>query len=170
MALTGTAAPLMVGIRALRRVVQDLMHWFAPRLRGVPRAGMRALVCGTSRQTALFLRNQAFRNPECVPLEVVGLVDDDAAVRGHFVHGIRVLGNWDDLPRLITRHRIEAVYVVDDPGIAREEELRAAVRGTGVRLFQWALSEREWMLESAASGCSGPASREPDSGQSQKGP
>ncbi len=142
--LAGLAAPAVVLTRAALRVVQDLMQW---RTRGPGPDGaapVRALVCGAGYRTTLFLRQIALRAGDPAPVEVVGLVSEDAAITGHDVHGIRVVGTCRDLPALVARHRIGILYLVEPVSGAAIEGVFRSLRNAGVRLIRWDIVESEW--------------------------
>ena len=105
---------------------------------------VRALVCGAGYRTTLFLRQIALRAGEPAPVEVVGLVSEDAAITGHDVHGIRVVGTCRDLPALVARHRIGILYLVEPVGGADIEEIFRSLRTAGVRLIRWDIVESDW--------------------------
>jgi len=144
--LAGLAAPAVVLTRAVLRVVQDLMQWRMRGLRPDGSAPVRALVCGAGYRTTLFLRQISFRTPAREPLEVVGLVSEDAAITGHFVHGIRVVGTWRELPALIVQHRIAVVYLVEAVDAAALAGLRQMLQGAPVRLVRWDIVETDVAL------------------------
>ena len=141
--LAGLAAPAVVLSRAALRVVQDLMQW---RTRGPGDDGVvpaRALVYGAGYRTTLFLRQISFRANDRAPVEVVGLVSEDAAITGHAVHGIRVVGTCRELPALVVRHRIDVVYLVEAMAAADVEEIRRMLQGLPVRLVRWDIVETD---------------------------
>jgi UDP-N-acetylmuramyl pentapeptide phosphotransferase/UDP-N-acetylglucosamine-1-phosphate transferase len=141
--LAGLAAPAIVLSRAAVRVVQDLMLW-RPRGTGAPASHpLRALVCGAGYRTTLFLRQTAPPPPGQPPVEIAGLVSDDAAIVGHYVHGIRVLGIRRELPALVARLHIGCVYFIEPVPAAEFEDLRRALAGTGTRLVRWDIVETE---------------------------
>ena len=144
--LAGLAAPAVVLTRAALRVVQDLMQWRTRGPRADGSAPVRALVCGAGYRTTLFLRQISFRAPAREPLEVVGLVSEDAAITGHFVHGIRVVGTWRELPALIAQHRIAVVYLVEAVDAAALAGLRQMLQGVPVRLVRWDIVETDVAL------------------------
>ena len=139
--LAGLTAPATVLIRAALRVVQDLMAKMPADAAGA--GPMRALVCGAGYRTTLFLRQIAFRARDPAAVEVVGLVSDDSAIIGHFVHGLRVIGTWRELPALIARHRIDVLYLVEpgeEPPPAGLQHLLQAVK---VRVIRWDIAETD---------------------------
>ena len=141
--LAGLAAPAIVFSRAALRVVQDLMQW---RTKGPGPDGVvpaRALVYGAGYRTTLFLRQIAFPAASRVPVEVVGLVSEDAAITGHAVHGVRVVGTWRELPALIVRHRVDVVYLVESAADEDIEGLRQQLKDAPVRLVRWDIVETE---------------------------
>ena len=142
--LAGLAVPAIVFTRAAYRVVQDLMPWLmrgAETADGVPPA--RALICGAGFRTTLFLRQVAFRARDRVPLEIVGIVSDDAAITGHYVHGIQVLGTCRELPALVVQHRIDVLYLVESIEAAELDRLRERLSVFAVRLVRWDVVETE---------------------------
>ena len=141
--LAGLAAPAVVLTRAALRVVQDLMQW---RTRGPGPDGVvpaRALVCGAGYRTTLFLRQISFRAQDRAPVDVVGLVSADAAITGHAVHGIRVVGTCRELPALVVRHRIDVVYLVEAVADADIAGLRRMLKDVPVRLVRWDIVETD---------------------------
>ena len=144
--LAGLAAPAVVMSRAALRVVQDLMQW---RTRGLRPGGVvpaRALVCGAGYRTTLFLRQISFRVAGRVPVDVVGLVSEDAAITGHFVHGVRVVGTCPELPALVVQHRIDVLYLVEAVDAAEIERLQRMLAGLPVRVIRWDIVETELPL------------------------
>ena len=141
--LAGLAAPAVVMTRAALRVVQDLMQW---RTRGLRPDGVvpaRALVCGAGYRTTLFLRQIAYPAAGRTPIDVVGLVSADAAITGHFVHGIPVVGTCRDLPALIARHRIDRLYLVEAVDDVELERVRRLLAGLPVRVIRWDIVETD---------------------------
>jgi len=139
--LAGIAAPTIALTRAAVRVVQDLMQW---RERGVDAADLpHALIYGAGYRTTLFLRQMAFGSGDRAPTEMVGLVSEDSAITGHFVHGIRVVGTPSDLPALIDLHRIEILYLIEPISDTDLETLRDSLQNSGVRLIRWEIVETE---------------------------
>ncbi|MGD9781878.1 MAG: hypothetical protein AB7V14_06965 [Kiritimatiellia bacterium] len=141
--LAGTAGPVIVMTRAALRVVQDLM----PRLlRGTAAGGSppaRALVYGAGYRTTLFMREISFRSRERVPLDVMGIVSDDAAITGHYVHGVRVLGTCRELAALVVQHRIDVLYLVEPIAVAELDQIRERLKVFNVRLVRWDVVETE---------------------------
>ena len=141
--LAGLAAPAVVMTRAALRVVQDLMQWRTRGLRPDGAAPARALVCGAGYRTTLFLRQIAFPAPGRAPVDVVGLVSEDAAITGHFVHGVSVVGTCHELPALVVQHRIDRLYLVEAVADAELERLRRTLAGLPVRVIRWDIVETE---------------------------
>ena len=141
--LAGLAAPAVVMTRAALRVVQDLMQWRTRGLRPDGAAPARALVCGAGYRTTLFLRQIAFPVAGRAPVDVVGLVSEDAAITGHFVHGVPVVGTCRDLPALLVQHRIDRLYLVEAVDAAESERLRRMLAGLPVRVIRWDIVETD---------------------------
>ena len=141
--LAGLAAPAVVMTRAALRVVQDLMQWRTRGPRPDGAAPARALVCGAGYRTTLFLRQIAFPAAGRAPIDVVGLVSEDAAITGHFVHGVSVVGTCRELPALVVQHRIDRLYLVEAVDDAELDRLRRMLAGLPVRVIRWDIVETE---------------------------
>ncbi len=139
--MAGIATPAVVGARAALRVVQDLMQTFADHTPDNIRRGERALIWGAGYRTTLFLRQCTFDKHRARPVHVVGIVTEEDAMRGHFVHGVRVLGNMQALASLARAREIETVYIAEAVDDQVRERIRRALRGTGVRVIQWNITE-----------------------------
>jgi FlaA1/EpsC-like NDP-sugar epimerase len=118
--LTGWRVPLSVilmgtvlafggvlGLRVLRRYLYELAQ---RRERGAP-VGQRVptLLIGAGRAGVLAVREIANRGD--MNLEVKGFVDDDPEKQGAVIHGIRILGTTEELPRLVRDHGIQQVVI-----------------------------------------------------------
>jgi len=135
--LAGLAVPLIVGVRAVRRVILDLAHGFVRARRGEQLSCLRALVCGTGWRTTLFLNQHLMRTSEDPPLHIVGLVDHDAVLRRHFVHGMRVLGALANLDSLLCEHSVDLIYVTEPLDAEDEQLVRAAAAAVGAKAIRW---------------------------------
>jgi FlaA1/EpsC-like NDP-sugar epimerase len=69
----------------------------------------RMLIVGAGDAGALVAR-EIQKNPQ-LNLELVCFLDDDKAKQKQQIHGIPVVGTLDDLPRVITRRRIQEVVI-----------------------------------------------------------
>lgn len=141
--MAGLAVPLIVSTRAGYRIALDLVQRFAHTLERDGRRRIRALICGVGHRATLFIQQVALTQLGGTPIALVGMVDADDALLGHYVHGVPVLGDYDALPELVREARIEAVYVVEDIGAENERRIREALRGASVRLIRWRVVEEE---------------------------
>jgi FlaA1/EpsC-like NDP-sugar epimerase len=112
----------VLGLRVLRR------HFYEVSQRR-ERTGARAkgqeqiatLLVGAGRAGVLAAREITGRGD--VNMEVKGFIDDDLEKRGAVIHGIKVLGTTEDLPRLVRDLDIQQV-VITIAQISRQEILR----------------------------------------------
>ncbi len=92
---------LVGGFRAAKRV-QGL---FTRR----PREGRRVLIAGAGDAGAQLVR--AMLSTPQAGLLPVGFVDDDPRKRGLTIHGVRVLGNRQEIPGLVARYGVEELLI-----------------------------------------------------------
>jgi FlaA1/EpsC-like NDP-sugar epimerase len=111
----------VLGLRVLRRYFYEVTQ---RRERTSTSEGTKlvpTLLVGAGRAGVLAAREIVGRGD--MNLNVKGFVDDDPEKRGAVVHGIRVLGSTEDLPRLVKELGIEQV-VITIAQISRQEILR----------------------------------------------
>jgi FlaA1/EpsC-like NDP-sugar epimerase len=118
------------GARLGARVIYDRpLHGFRAR-----RDARRVVVVGAGDGGRLVLR-EILRNPQ-LGLTPVGFVDDDPAKRGMRVDGVKVLGNTDQLGRILDEVEPDEITIAipSAPGTLRARVVRAArERGIPVR-------------------------------------
>ena len=86
-------------------------------------SGQRVLIAGAGRAGEMLVRD-LLRDPER-SLEPVGFVDDKRRLRGTEIHGIRVLGNCEQIPDLVARLEINLILIAIPS--ARSRQLRRIV-------------------------------------------
>jgi FlaA1/EpsC-like NDP-sugar epimerase len=106
---------LLGGLRLARRIVSQ-MHG--------SHSGKRVLVFGAGDAGELVVRDMR-ANPQH-GYNPIGFVDDDPAKWGHLIHGVRVLGTMEDLPRLTEKMRPDEILIAA-PSLP-PEQLRRLVR------------------------------------------
>src|SRR3954467_15357627 len=116
------------------RFAARLLH--APRARGFrpSKDARRILIVGAGDGGRLVLR-EIVRNPG-LRLNPVGVVDDDAGLRGQRVDGVRVLGGTNDLARILDEAEPDEVTIAipSAPGTLRASVVSACrARGIPVR-------------------------------------
>jgi|Deesub1362A_J573_1020465.scaffolds.fasta_scaffold02680_4 UDP-GlcNAc:undecaprenyl-phosphate GlcNAc-1-phosphate transferase len=112
----------VAGSRSLLRVFREKVR---------PKEGIPVLIMGAGDGGDLLLRE--LRNNPSLPYQPVGLIDDDPAKRGMVLHGVKVLGDRNDLERLITRLGVQRVFIsilsAPEDGF---EDVKAVCRRLGV--------------------------------------
>ncbi len=129
---------LIVGLRALPRVVQDALVWHRLRRSSTYEGLHRALIYGAGYDCTLYLLEQSFRQLGTqVPIKVMGLIDEDSNLKGRYVHGYKVYGGLEGVPEVVAKLEIQNIIVT----VKIDDECRATLiklaESTGVRLSQW---------------------------------
>ena len=70
-------------------------------------SGKRTLIVGAGRAGELLVRDLLHR----VEYEPVAFLDDDKSLQNREIHGIRVVGNTEDLPQIVSNQEIELVIL-----------------------------------------------------------
>ena len=86
-------------------------------------SGQRVLIAGAGRAGEMLARD-LLRDPDR-SLEPVGFVDDKRRMRGAEIHGIRVLGNSEQIPDLVAKLEIDLILIAIPS--ARSRQLRRIV-------------------------------------------
>jgi FlaA1/EpsC-like NDP-sugar epimerase len=112
------------GLRLGARILEHITHPYR-------RPGRAALIVGAGPAGEQIARSLRFEPASgYVP---VGYISDDRAKWGTVIHGLPVLGDWQRLPQLVRRHRIEAVLIAMQSGTSRRiRNIVSAARQAGV--------------------------------------
>ena len=86
-------------------------------------SGQRVLIAGAGRAGEMLARD-LLRDPDR-SLEPIGFVDDKRRMRGAEIHGIRVLGNSEQIPDLVAKLEIDLILIAIPS--ARSRQLRRIV-------------------------------------------
>jgi FlaA1/EpsC-like NDP-sugar epimerase len=137
------------GIRFLARWINEepfrrpsrgqrgLIRWIKEEpLRRHPARGRPAIIVGAGVAGERLLR-QLQHDPRH-PLNVVGIVDDDADKHGRTLHGVTVLGGSDDLRRFVAIHHAQQIVIAipsTSPDQIRALVARAAETGVAVKIL-----------------------------------
>lgn len=95
------------GIRMLVRVYREGISSKSDEAEGV--SAKKVLIIGAGDAGEMILR-EMMKNPR-LGYKATGFVDDDRRKRKTAIHGVPVLGNTNDIPRLILNHQIEEVIL-----------------------------------------------------------
>ena len=71
----------------------------------------RTLIYGGGLYCRLFISSQYCANGEKAERRVIGIIDDNASLHGLNVYGLDVLGNCDDLPRILEKYKFDEVVI-----------------------------------------------------------
>ena len=75
------------------------------------------------------------RNSDHVSKRVVCIVDDDRSKEGSFLHGVKVMGNRQNIPELVKLYRIGEIIIAMPSAPAREiKEILDVCKETGCEL------------------------------------
>ena len=92
------------GVRYLLRLFKEYFDIQEERRRTTP-----ILIFGAGDGGDLFLRElRKNKSHDFIP---VGFIDDDPAKKGQVIHGVKVLGNREDLPAIVKKNGIQKIFV-----------------------------------------------------------
>ena len=94
----------IVGGRAALRVVRDLNAWLRCSIGSDH--DLKTLILGAGENAILYLRQASFEDQQRASRKVVGLIDDNPALYHKVVYGYPILGNFDELERVIEEHQV----------------------------------------------------------------
>ena len=112
---------LLGGSRALYQYLQS---------RHLAGDGRRVLIIGAGESAGMLTRDM-MRNGGG-PYLPIGMIDDDPGKRGLEIHGVRVLGAFEDIPSLVKEHAVELI-IIAIPSLSsnRMKRLVAICEGVG---------------------------------------
>lgn len=107
------------------------------------RQGIRILVYGAGMTMRSFLRVKVDREPRGKRM-VVGVVDDDPALKGRFVAGFDVLGDGATLETIVRKYEIRAIVITCDIRPENRRNVLRIAEKYDLSVTEWI--EREMML------------------------
>jgi FlaA1/EpsC-like NDP-sugar epimerase len=120
------ALALVTGVRLLVRTVIE-----RPGGRSLIARGREALIVGAGDAGQLVIREMQ-KNPK-LGYTPIGLIDDEPRKKNMRLHGVRVLGSTDDLPRLLGDNRPDEVIIAIPSGAGEvRQKIVNACRDAGV--------------------------------------
>ena len=72
---------------------------------------------------------------------IVGIIDDDICLRGHYIGGIRILGTINQAQEIIRRMNLDAVVIACEMSPAWFQVVRRILLPTGVKVTHFSFSE-----------------------------
>jgi FlaA1/EpsC-like NDP-sugar epimerase/lipopolysaccharide/colanic/teichoic acid biosynthesis glycosyltransferase len=101
------------GVRLVRRMVPQAV---------LRRGGRRVLIVGAGDLGEMIVRDMKWHAGD--RYEPVGFVDEDGSQRGQYIHGVPVLGSWNELPSIVsTAHPHEVLIATPAIGPAELRRL-----------------------------------------------
>ena len=133
---------VLIGLRFARPIVRDLFYALdSARLSDDP-ATSRILVYGAGLRYATF-RRELVRGASRNSRIIVGLLDDDILLRGHYIGGIRVFGTLSSAKVAIRALRADTVVIACQLTPERLKLARKVFADAGVRTTLWSCEEKE---------------------------
>lgn len=132
----------LVGLRLVRPVMRDLFYHL-DHSRLVDNAGTsRVVVYGAGLRYGMF-RRELVRSTSRNSRVIVGLLDDDVALHGLYVGGMRVHGGLEEAPDVIRRLRADAVVIACVMPPDKLEQARRVFAEAGAKVSLWSCEERD---------------------------
>lgn len=129
-------------LRFVRQIVRDLVYVLDSKVMLAQDGVSRILVYGSGLRYRAF-RRELVRRATNNNRIIIGLLDDDILLRGHYIGGIRVLGTLHMAPEIIRREKIDAVVLAFETTPEKEKIVREILKPTGVKLTKFSFSEQE---------------------------
>ncbi len=142
--------PLILLVRLYYRCVEELAIYFRNSSEAKS-ASSRLLLYGAGGRCQLFLKERGFNVQERVDKSIiVGLVDDDVTLHGHWVYGYQIRGGGAELAETIARLRITDIIITAQLGPDLLAAAQTVALEKGVRLSEWGLQSRSVTSASSA--------------------
>ena len=130
----------LMTIRMFRGMVRDLFYALdCSRLRNRKDVS-RILVYGAGLRYRAF-RRELVRTTAANDRMIVGILDDDVYLKGHYIGGIRIFGTINEAPEVINEVNADAVVIACDISDEWLAAVRKILAPTGVKLTKFSLSE-----------------------------
>ena len=135
------AALGIVGGRVSLRVVRDLNAWLRCTINA--ESDLSTLILGAGENAILYLRQASFADQQRAPRKIIGLIDDNPALLHKVVYGYPVLGSFDQLDEVITKHKIGELVFTHHYNDDLRERILACREKYGVKVREFVFFMRE---------------------------
>lgn len=132
----------LVALRFVRPIVRDLFYALDSARLADDTATSRILVYGAGLRYSTF-RRELVRGAARNSRIIVGLLDDDILLRGHYIGGIRVFGTLLSAKTAIRALRADTVVIACQLAPERLALARRVFADAGVRTTLWSCEEKE---------------------------
>lgn len=133
---------LLVAVRMLRPFVRDVFYALDCSRMKLRKDVSRVLVYGTGLRYRSF-RRELVRNASDNDRVIVGLVDDDPLLEGHYIGTFRVLGSLAKAPEIINELNVDTVVLACEITDEQREKIIDTLKPTGVKIVQFTFMEKE---------------------------
>ncbi len=141
-AFSTTAFFALLAVRSVRGLVRDFFYAIGAAQLVQRKDVSRVLVYGCGLRYQAF-RRELVRSTESNNRIIVGLIDDDLVLRGHYIGGLKVLGTINEAPEIINRLNVDAVVIACEISAEWLKEVRGLLAPTGVKLTHFKFEEQE---------------------------
>ena len=139
---TQNAFLALMALRFLRPILRDLFYMLdSARLADDP-ATSRILVYGAGLRYSSF-RRELVRGASRNSRVIVGLIDDDLLLHGHYIGGIRVFGALSSAKVAVRALRADTAVIACQLTPERLELARKIFADAGLRVLLWSFEEKE---------------------------
>lgn len=132
----------LVAVRKIRGTVRDVFYAIDCGRLKARKDVSRVLVYGAGLRYQAF-RRELVRTTSANDRIIVGLLDDDILLRGHFIGGIQVMGTLMQAPEIVNRVNADAVVIACEVSDEWLKVVRETLAPTGVKVTLFKMDETE---------------------------
>ena len=131
---------LLTGLRVMRPVVRDFFYAVdCSRIKGRKDIS-RVLVYGCGLRYRTF-RRELVRSTSANSRIIVGIIDDDILLKGHYIGGLKVLGTLQQAPEIVNALNVDAVVVACQVSDEWMKVVKDTLAPTGVKISHFTFAE-----------------------------
>jgi UDP-N-acetylmuramyl pentapeptide phosphotransferase/UDP-N-acetylglucosamine-1-phosphate transferase len=138
--LLGTLIVGFVFIRVLRQILRDLFFLVDVGKMNETKKAKRVLVYGSGLKYRAFSR-ELVRSFAHNTRYIVGIIDDDVYIKSLYIGSVKVLGAFEDIPRLIEEKKIDAIVIACNLPDQKMQALKEMLSGRNVELTMFSFNE-----------------------------
>jgi FlaA1/EpsC-like NDP-sugar epimerase len=129
-----------VFVRVLRQILRDLFFLVDVGKMNETKKAKRVLVYGSGLKYRAFSR-ELVRSFAHNTRYIVGIIDDDVYIKSLYIGSVKVLGAFEDIPRLIEEKKIDAIVIACNLPDQKMQALKEMLSGRNVELTMFSFNE-----------------------------